>query len=90
MAVKMPPYPATDTVDRSTFIPVPVKMIPPPGLAVDNVVVQFGYGENGDAGGILLHGQAGEMPGDGSHGAGDSVRVSRRKARAAWRRVSRD
>jgi hypothetical protein len=50
LAVKMPPYPATDTVDRSTFVPVPVKMVPPAGLAVDNVVVQFGYGENGPGG----------------------------------------
>ena len=48
LAVKMPPYPPTDTVDRSTFVPVPVKLTPPPGLAVDNVIVQFGYAENGD------------------------------------------
>jgi hypothetical protein len=50
LAVKMPAYPATDTVDRTTFIPIPVKMVPPAGLTVDNVVVQFGYGENGGAG----------------------------------------
>jgi len=52
IAAKMPPYPPADTIDRSTFIPVPVKLTPPTGLAVDNVVVQFGYAENGNPSGF--------------------------------------
>jgi hypothetical protein len=48
LAAKTPPYPPSDTVDRSTFIPVPVKLSPPPGLSVNNVVLQFGYAENGN------------------------------------------
>ena len=35
---------------RSTFQPIPVKLTPPAGLAVDNAVVQFGYVENGGPG----------------------------------------
>jgi hypothetical protein len=52
LAAKVPPYPPSDTVDRSTFIPVPLKLVPPAGLAVDNVVVQFGYAENGNPAGF--------------------------------------
>jgi hypothetical protein len=47
---KLPPFPATDSVVRSTFQPIPVKLTPPAGLAVDNAVVQFGYAENGSPG----------------------------------------
>jgi hypothetical protein len=52
LLAKLPPFPPSDTVDRSTFVPVPLKLTPPPGLAVNNVVVQFGYSENGNAGGF--------------------------------------
>jgi hypothetical protein len=45
---KLPPFPPTDSVVRWSFQPVPVKLTPPPGLTVDNAVVQFGYAENGD------------------------------------------
>jgi hypothetical protein len=45
---KLPPFPPTDSVVRWTFQPVPVKLTPPAGLAVNNAVVQFGYAENGD------------------------------------------
>ncbi|MGD0774099.1 MAG: hypothetical protein ABSC05_14880 [Candidatus Solibacter sp.] len=44
---KLPPYPPTDTAVRDTFQPIPVKLTAPPGLAVDNAVIQFGYAENG-------------------------------------------
>src|SRR5260370_40959638 len=44
---KLPPFPPTDTVVRSTFQSIPVKLTPPVGLRVDNAVVQFGYVENG-------------------------------------------
>jgi len=44
---KLPPFPPADSVVRSTFQPIPVKLTPPAGLAVDNAVIQFGYMENG-------------------------------------------
>ena len=47
---KVPPFPPTDTVVRSTFQAMPVKLTPPAGLGVDNAVVQFGYVENGGPG----------------------------------------
>ena len=47
---KVPPFPPTDSVVRSTFQPIPVKLTPPAGLAVNNAVVQFGYTENGSPG----------------------------------------
>ena len=47
---KLPPFPPTDSVVRWSFQPIPVKLTPPAGLAVDNAVVQFGYAENGDPG----------------------------------------
>src|SRR5262249_13894464 len=48
LLAKMPPFPPVDTVDRSTFIPVPLKLTPPTRLGVSNAVVQFGYAENGN------------------------------------------
>jgi hypothetical protein len=47
---KLPPYPPTDSVVRSTFQPIAVKLTPPASLAVSNAVVQFGYTENGNPG----------------------------------------
>ena len=47
---KLPPYPPTDSVVRWTFQPIPVKLTPPAGLAVDNAVIEFGYAENGEPG----------------------------------------
>jgi hypothetical protein len=47
---KLPPYPPVDSAVRSQFQAIPVKLTPPGGLAVDNAVVQFGYGENGGSG----------------------------------------
>ena len=44
-AAKIPPYPAPDSIARGTFIPVPVTVTPPSGLAVDNAAVIFGYQE---------------------------------------------
>jgi hypothetical protein len=44
----LPPFPAPDTTARNTFVNVPVLVTPPPGAQVDNVVVEFGYAENGD------------------------------------------
>jgi hypothetical protein len=43
--VKIPPFPPSDTVVRSGFIPVPVILKPP--ASVNNVIVQFGYAEYG-------------------------------------------
>jgi hypothetical protein len=47
---KVPPYPPADSVARGAFQPIPVKLTPPVGLAVDNAVIQFGYAENGGPG----------------------------------------
>jgi hypothetical protein len=46
---KIPPYPPVDSVVRSTFQPIPVKLNPPTGAGVNNAVIQFGYSENGPA-----------------------------------------
>jgi hypothetical protein len=47
---KLPPYPPTDSVVRWAFQPIPVKLTPPSGLAVDNAAIEFGYAENGEPG----------------------------------------
>jgi hypothetical protein len=47
---KLPPYPPTDSVARWTFQPIPVKLTPPAGLAVNNAAIEFGYAENGEPG----------------------------------------
>ena len=43
----MLPYPEPDSIDRGTFVPVAVNLQPPAGAAVDNAVMEFGYGEYG-------------------------------------------
>jgi hypothetical protein len=43
----LPPYPASDSIARNALLPVEVKISPPAGRLVDNVIVEFGYGENG-------------------------------------------
>jgi hypothetical protein len=45
----LPPYPASDSIARNTFIPIEVR-IPPQGGAGTRAIVEFGYGENGEAG----------------------------------------
>jgi hypothetical protein len=45
LLAKVPPFPATDSVVRSTFVPVPVVVVPVGGAT--NAVIQFGYAENG-------------------------------------------
>jgi hypothetical protein len=49
LAAKIPPYPAVDGVDRTTFVPMSVQLNPPGGMGVDNALIQFGYAENGAA-----------------------------------------
>jgi len=44
---QIPPFPPTNSIARSDFIPVPVTLNPPAGLAVNNAIVQFGYAEYG-------------------------------------------
>jgi hypothetical protein len=44
---KMLPYPPPDSVVRGTFVPVPLTLKPPAGMAVNNAIVQFGYQEYG-------------------------------------------
>jgi len=47
LSAKMPPYPALDSLDRSTFLPMSVQLAPPTGSGVDNAIIRFGYAENG-------------------------------------------
>ena len=42
---KLPPWPAPDSVNRSAFLPLPLQLSPPTGLAVTNAIVEFGYQE---------------------------------------------
>jgi hypothetical protein len=44
---KVPPYPAPDSINRSTFVPIAIAVKPPAGLAVDNAIIEFGYQEYG-------------------------------------------
>jgi len=48
--VKLPPYPARDDVDRSTFVPVTLYVSAVSDQPVDNAIVEFGYAENGPIG----------------------------------------
>ena len=47
---KLPPYPERDDVDRSDFVPLTVSVAGHTVPGMDNIVIQFGYAENGDAG----------------------------------------
>ena len=49
MMVKLPPYPAVDTINRQTFVPMVLQLQPPAELGIDNAIVEFGYAENGAA-----------------------------------------
>lgn len=42
---KLPPFPAADGVNRSTFVSLPLQLTAPAGMGVTNAVVQFGYEE---------------------------------------------
>ncbi len=50
--VKMPPYPEPDQTDRGNFVRIPISIPPPPVSGADNVIVEFGYAENGAAAGF--------------------------------------
>jgi hypothetical protein len=43
----LPPYPPSDNISRNTFVPTAVAVPPAQGNGAGNVVVEFGYGENG-------------------------------------------
>jgi hypothetical protein len=43
----LPPFPTSDSISRNTFVPVHMDALPTRG---SNVVVEFGYAENGSAG----------------------------------------
>ena len=50
MMIKTPPWPVTaSSVARNDFIQIPVTITPPAIAGLDNVVVAFGYAENGGA-----------------------------------------
>jgi len=40
--MKLPPWPTSDTINRTTYVQVPISV--PNG----NIRIKFGYGENGD------------------------------------------
>ena len=40
-AVKLPPFPALDSISRTGFVAIPVSLTPPSG--VNNAIVEFGY-----------------------------------------------
>ena len=45
-AMKLPPWPVTDSNNRTSFVSVPVQLS---GVSGDRIRIAFGYGENGDA-----------------------------------------
>ncbi len=47
MLAKLPPYPQPDGIDRTDFIPLQVSASTRGLNGIDNVVLQFGYAENG-------------------------------------------
>ncbi len=49
LAIKLPPFTAQDSVDRSTFVRAPIAITTPPGLGIARAAVQFGYLEQGTA-----------------------------------------
>lgn len=40
---KLPAFPPQDTVNRTTFVQLPLTLKPPSGLGATNVIVEFGY-----------------------------------------------
>lgn len=45
--MKIPPLPALDSVDRTTFVPATINLTAPTGIGVANALIQFGYDEYG-------------------------------------------
>jgi hypothetical protein len=45
----LPPFPVTDGIERTTFVPLSVPAHPSSGLNITGAVVEFGYLENGPA-----------------------------------------
>jgi hypothetical protein len=45
--VKLPPLPAPDGVDRSTFVRAPVSISAPQGQRIASAAIEFGYTEQG-------------------------------------------
>ncbi len=48
--VKIPPIPASDGVDRTTFVRAPLTLTPPSGKGITQAKVYFGYSEQGNPG----------------------------------------
>jgi hypothetical protein len=43
LLVKTPPFPLDSTMNHGDYVPIQMSFHPPPGLGVDNAIVQFGY-----------------------------------------------
>jgi hypothetical protein len=49
-ALKVPPVPVDDGIDRSTFVPAMVSVTPPSGQNIASARIKFGYAEQGSPG----------------------------------------
>jgi hypothetical protein len=47
LMAKLPPFTASDSVDRSTFVRAPISITTPTGLGIATATVEFGYLEQG-------------------------------------------
>ena len=48
LLMKIPPIPASDGIDRTTFIRTPLNLVPPSGKGITQAKVYFGYSEQGN------------------------------------------
>jgi hypothetical protein len=51
LLASLPPMPQGDSIFRNSFVPIRLNLSPPHGLPLASAIVEFGYAENGNAGG---------------------------------------